>query len=41
MPENIIAVLFCKVLGNNEVVIIKNTIRYSDYNGYGKTFHYI
>jgi len=41
MPENIIAVLFCKVLDFNEVVIVKNTIRYCDYDGYGNTFHFV
>jgi len=41
MPENIIAVLFCKALGNKEVVIIKNTIRYCDYCGYGYSFHFL
>ncbi|CAD8100734.1 unnamed protein product [Paramecium sonneborni] len=41
MPENIIAVLFCEVLKNNEVVIVKNTIRYSDYNGYHYTFQFV
>lgn len=41
MPENIIAVLFCKVLNDDEVVITKNTIRYCDYSGYGYNFHFV
>ena len=41
MPENIIAVVFCKVLNVNEVLIIKNTIRYCDYLGYGFNFKYL
>ncbi|CAD8053536.1 unnamed protein product [Paramecium primaurelia] len=41
MPENIIAVLFCNALGKKEVIIIKNTIRYCDYLGYGYSFHFL
>ncbi|CAD8107239.1 unnamed protein product [Paramecium sonneborni] len=41
MPENIIAVLFCKVLEDDEVVLIKNSIRYSDYKGYGYSFQFV
>ncbi|CAK88747.1 unnamed protein product (macronuclear) [Paramecium tetraurelia] len=41
MPENIIAVIFSKVLSNTEVIIIKNTIRYCDYLGYGLSFHFL
>ncbi|CAD8197421.1 unnamed protein product [Paramecium octaurelia] len=41
MPENIIAVLFSKVLSKTEVIIIKNTIRYCDYLGYGYSFHFV
>ncbi|CAD8178691.1 unnamed protein product [Paramecium octaurelia] len=41
MPENIIAVLFCKVLDFHQIVIIKNTIRYCDYEGYANSFRFV
>lgn len=37
-PECLLSVLLCEKMANNEAVIIKNTITYSDYTGYGSSF---
>lgn len=40
MPENLISVVFCSVLKSNETILINNTIRFSDYTGYARSFRF-
>lgn len=37
-PEAIIGMLFMEPMEDNEAILIKNVIRYNDYDGYGLTF---
>ncbi|CAD8062855.1 unnamed protein product [Paramecium primaurelia] len=37
-PEALISMLFMKPMDDNEAILIKNVIRFNDYDGYGQTF---
>jgi len=39
-PELFIGLIFVETLGDNEVLVIKNVVRFSQYSGYMKTFKY-
>ena len=37
-PESLVSVLLCDAMADNEAVLIRNTIQFSDYTGYASSF---